>query len=232
MLFHINPWNCWSIEAVTECSVLLFVICMWELGSLFGDLMQLLICVLFWMDLLVVAGSSRKKGNKLVFILTRVYIPRYRFLDFGSAIFKFQSWLLSVCEISFLGHSRFSDKIGSDFQQKNRDRDREWESGVAFAGAEAGHRHAARVNPDSHSRSRKFGIGSRFGSRFGSDFQNREWESGVRNSERQSCYNGHSRLGIEESGVAWKKPLPNPLPIPIGSQNFAHCRNWFLHSTL
>ena len=129
---------------------------------------------------------------------------------------------ISVCEISFLGHSRFSDKIGSDFQQKNRDRDREWESGVAFAGAEAGHRHAARVNPDSHSRSRKFGIGSRFGSRFGSDFQNREWESGVRNSERQSCYNGHSRLGIEESGVTWKKPLPNPLPIPIGSQNFAH----------
>ena len=42
----------------------------------------------------------------------------------------------------------------------------------------------------------------------------------MRNSERQSCYNGHSRLGIEELGVTWKKPLPNPLPIPIGSQNF------------
>ena len=53
---------------------------------------------------------------------------------------------------------------------------------MAFAGGEAGHRHAARVNPDSHSRSRKFGIGSRFGSRFGSDFQ--KIGSGFENLEK------------------------------------------------
>ena len=68
-----------------------------------------------------------------------------------------------MCEISFLGHSRFFWQIGSDFQPKNRDRDREWESGVR-----------KKVTPDSDSRSRKIGIGSRFGScfgsRFGSDF--------------------------------------------------------------
>ena len=74
--------------------------------------------------------------------------------------------------------------------------------------------------PISHSRSRKFGIGSRFGSRFGSGFQ----KIGI--EMKFSPYNSNnseSRLGSEKSGVTWKKPLPNPLPIPIGSQNFAHC---------
>ena len=102
--------------------------------------------------------------------------------------------------------------------------------------------------PISHSRSRLFGsrVGSRFGSRFGSDFfKNREvkeshsrfWKSHSRNgsrhgsriigigSEKSGVRNleiSLSRIGIEESGVTWKKPLPNPLPIPIGRQNFAH----------
>ena len=129
-----------------------------------------------------------------------------------------------VCEISFLGHSRFSDKIGSDFQQKNRDRDREWESGVAFAGGETGHRHAARVNPDSHSRSRnsdsRSGSGAVSGAVSGVTFrigsENREWEilsvravimvtpdSGLRNREwlgrSHSRTRSRSRSGVRIS---------------------------------
>ena len=82
-------------------------------------------------------------------------------------------------------------------------RDREWDSGVT------------KVTPDfwkSHSRN-----GSRNGFRHGSRIIGIGSEkSGVRNLEISL-----SRIGIEESGVTWKKPLPNPLPIPIGSQNFA-----------
>ena len=37
----------------------------------------------------------------------------------------------SLCKISYLGHSRFSDKIGNDFQQ-NQDRHLDRELGVAF----------------------------------------------------------------------------------------------------
>ena len=95
------------------------------------------------------------------------------------------------------------------------------------------------------------GFGSGFGSRFGSDFFKIGsgflslpdfWKSHSRNGSRTDSRHGSriigigseksgvrnleislSRIGIEESGVTWKKPLPNPLPIPIGSQNFAHC---------
>ena len=93
-------------------------------------------------------------------------------------------------------------------------RDREWDLGVT------------KVTPDfwkSHSRN-----GSRNGSRHGSRIIGIGSEkSGVRNLEISL-----SRIGIEESGVTWKKPLPNPLPIPIGSQNFAHWMSFNIESGL